>query len=198
MNWVKKKSFPAIETISFNNHLCNTLPKLWHVLHSSYNLAENRSINLGFLNDIPQAGIIDWPPFSNQEFKDAIDKYSSSSIPSPDHIFWRHLKPVILNDTCLKKIVVIANACIALEFWPSYFKLAATVVIPKPNKDSYSMPKSFRPIVLLNMTEKLIEKVISNCLQFHMVLSGFLDPNQLGGIRQYLTTDTGVYLMHLI
>jgi len=142
-----------------------------------YNSAENRPINSGFLNDIPQAGIIDWLSFSNQEFKDAIDKCSLSSTPGPDHISWRHLKPVILNNTCLKKIVVIANACIALEFWPSHFKSVATVVIPKPNKDSYSMPKSFQPIILLNMTGKLIEKVISNCLQFHMVLSGFLDPN---------------------
>jgi len=86
MNWVKKKSFPAIETISFNNHPCNTLPELWHALHSSYNSAENRPINSGFHNNIPQAGIIDWSPFSNQEFKDAIDKCSLSSTPGPDHI----------------------------------------------------------------------------------------------------------------
>jgi len=31
-----------------------------------------------------------------------------------------------------------------------------------------------------------------------MVANGFLDPNQLGGIRQWSTTDTGIYLTHLI
>jgi len=31
-----------------------------------------------------------------------------------------------------------------------------------------------------------------------MVANGFLDPNQLGGIRQWSTTDTGIYLIHLI
>lgn len=92
----------------------------------------------------------------------------------------------------------ITNACITLEFWPSHFKSATTVVIPRPNKDSYNMPKSFQPIVLLNTTSKLIEKIISNCLQFHIVLSGFLDPNQLGGIRQCSTTNAGLYLTHLI
>jgi len=40
MNWIKKKSLPAIETILFNNYPCNTLPKLWHALYSSYNLSQ--------------------------------------------------------------------------------------------------------------------------------------------------------------
>jgi len=31
-----------------------------------------------------------------------------------------------------------------------------------------------------------------------MVANGFLDPNQLGGIRQQSTTDAGIYLTHLI
>ena len=198
MNWVRKKSMPAIESISYENRPCNTLPDLWHALHYSYNSAENRSIDIRFLNEIPQASPIKWPAFSKQEFRDAIAKCSSSSAPGPDHISWRHLKTLFSSDLCLEKIVNIANACINLEFWPSHFKAANTVIIPKPNKESYSTPKSFRPIVLLNTAGKLIEKVISNRLQFHMVDNGFLDPNQLGGIRQRSTTDAGIYLTHLI
>ena len=45
---------------------------------------------------------------------------------------------------------------------------------------------------------KLIEKVISHRLQFHLSANGFLDPNQLEGISQRLTTDAGMYLTHLI
>jgi len=72
------------------------------------------------------------------------------------------------------------------------------MVIPKPNKMSHNTLSSFRPIILLNTTGKLIEKVVSNRLQFHMTANSFLDPNQLGGIRQRSTTDTGVYLTHII
>ena len=75
-----------------------------------------------------------------------------------------------MDDACLNKIVCIANVCINLKFWPSYFKTTTTVVIPKPNKDSYNMPKSFQSIVLLNTTGKLIEKAISNYLQFYMTV----------------------------
>ena len=48
------------------------------------------------------------------------------------------------------------------------------------------------------MTGKLIEKVISNRLQFHLSANGFLDSHQFGGIWQQSTTDAEIYLTHLI
>ena len=158
----------------------------------------NRPVDTRFLNKIPQVTPIKWLAFSKQEFRDAIAKCSSSSALGPDHISWRHLKTLFSSNLCLEKIVNVADACINLEFWPSHFKVANTVIISKPNKESYSTPKFFCSIVLLNTTGKLIEKVISNRLQFHMVDNGFLDPNQLGGIRQWSTTNAGIYLTHLI
>jgi len=102
------------------------------------------------------------------------------------------------NDLCLEKIRNIADACFKLEYWPSHFKSTSTIIIPKPNKDSYNTPKFFCPIVLLNTTDKLIKKVISNRLQFQMAANSFLDLNQLEDIRQWSTIDAGIYLMHLI
>ena len=198
MSWIRKKSLPTIESISYENRPCNTLPDLWNTLHKSYNSAENRPVNTRFLNELSQADGIEWPPFSSQEFRDAIAKCSSSFTLGPDHISWRHLKALISHNTCLERLVHITNACITLEYWPSHFKMANSIVIPKPNKMSHNMPSSFWPIVLLNTTGKLIEKVISNRLQFHMTANGFLDPNQLGGIRQRSTTDAGIYLTHII
>jgi len=174
------------------------LPDLWYTVHLSYNSAENRPINASFLNEIPQANQILWPPFSKQEFKDAIAKCSSSLTSGLDHISWRHLKSLNTNDRCLLKITQIANTCIALEFWPSHFKLSNMVVIPKPNNYNYNTPKSFRPIVLLNTMGKLIKKVISNRLQFHLSANSFLNSYQFGGICQWSTIDIGIYLTHLI
>ena len=115
--------------------------------------------------------------FSKQEFRDAIAKCSSLSSPGPDHISWKHLKFLFSNNLCLERIRNIADTCIKLEYWPSYFKSTSTVIIPKLNKDLYSTPKSFHLIVLLNTTGKLIEKVISNRLQFQIAANGFLNPN---------------------
>ena len=198
MNWVKKRTLPAIKTITYEERPCNMLPSLWNALYCSYNSATNQLVNLTIFNDLPKCDNIDWPPFSEQEVRNAIAKCSSLSTPGPDHISWRHLKPIVANNECLGKIVTIANTCIKYETWPTQFKTAILVVIPKPNKASYNMPKSFCPIVLLNITGKLIEKVISIRLQFYMTFNGFLNPNQLGRIKQRLTIDAGVYLTHII
>jgi hypothetical protein len=46
--------------------------------------------------------------------------------------------------------VHIAEACVMVGYWPSHFKESTSVIILKLGKPSYSTPKSFRPIVLLN------------------------------------------------
>jgi len=150
----------------------------------SYNSAENRSINISFLSELSQVDIIEWPPFSKQEFRDTIVNCLSSLAPGPDHITWRHLKSLIANKRCLVKFIYIANACINLEYWPSHFKSTITIIIPKLSKNSYNSPKSFCPIVLLNTAGKLIEKVISTRLQFQMSTNRFLDSRKFEGIQQ--------------
>jgi len=198
MNWVRKKNLPAIEVIYHKGQPYNNLAALWNALHSSYNSAENRSINTRFLDGINQCDNIEWPPFIGQEFIDAIAKCSNTSSPSLDHVTWRYLKPLTSDKTCLSKIVNIANTCITVGYWPNQFKESILVIIPKPNKASYNTPKAFRLIVLLNTMGKLIEKVISHRLQFHLSANRFLNPNQLGGIRQQSTIDAGMYLTYLI
>ena len=58
--------------------------------------------------------------------------------PDPDHVSWRHLKGILNNNLCLKRIVDLATTCISLEYWPKHFKEATLVVIPKPNKEAYN------------------------------------------------------------
>jgi len=60
-----------------------------------------------------------------------------------------------------KRGEAIANACLSLHHWPRHFKESVSVIIPKPGKPAYDIPKVFRPIVLLNTLGKLIEKMIA-------------------------------------
>ena len=55
--------------------------------------------------------------------------------------------------------------------------MCLTIIIPKPNKASYNSPKMFQPIVLLNMLEKLIEKVIGERLKFQVISNNFIYSN---------------------
>jgi len=54
------------------------------------------------------------------------------------------------------------------------------------------------PIVLLNTIGKLIEKMISNCLQFDMIKFDLVHPNQVSGVRQHSTEDARLFLTHLV
>ena len=88
--------------------------------------------------------------------------------------------------------------CLELGHWPLYFKTSMTIVILKPNKASYNSPKSFRPIILLNTLGKLIEKVISDRLQFHIISNNFIYQCQLGGLKFKITSDAGITLTYFI
>jgi len=168
------------------------------VLHSSFNTALNHHVDLNILNKIGRKPSQQWSLFSRTEFKSVINKCSDSSAPGPDKLSWRHLKIIIKNDDCLTNIINITDSCINLGYWPNYFKILSTIVIPKPNKTSYDQPKAFRPIVLLNTLGKLIEKVIAERLQFTVAHNDFIHPSQLGGLKFKSTSDASVTLTHII
>ena len=168
INWVNKQKLPAIEVIKFNNQPCLETSDLWHAFHNSFNIVLHCNIKKDILDKIILILPSFWESFSEEEFLNALTKCNNSSTPGPDKLSWSHLKHVFRDKACLNNIIRIVNTSIDLGHWLSYFKISTTIVIPKPNKSSYDMPKSFRLIVLLNTLGKLIEKVISNRLQFHL------------------------------
>ena len=143
MNWVKQRNLPAVEAIKFDNTPCTTPELLWTALHQTYNAASNHPVNLSILHKLPPSDPIEWPPFSAHEFTEAISKYSNSSAPGPDHLSWHSLKALISDERCMGHIIHLANACIDRSHWPTHFKASKTIIIPKPQKALYDMPKSF-------------------------------------------------------
>jgi len=182
MEWVKQHKLPACEAIQYNGQPCHQMSKLWDVLHNTYNLASGREVDLSVLDPLPTLQERDWPPFSALELTDALSSCSSRSSPGPDHIMWVHLKAVLENKKSIQLLVTLADACICVGHWPKHFQDSVSVIIPKPGKPTHSTPKLFRPIVLLNTVGKLIEKMISNHLQFNMIKYDLVHPNQVGGV----------------
>lgn len=137
-----------------------------------------------------------WNIYWNDPNKKLIS--ANLSTPSFDRVLWKYLKVVIKDAECLKNIVNIANICINLYHWLLYFKSLFLIIISKPNKVFYNSPRSFCPIVLLNMLRKLIEKIISEKLQFQLISKNIVHPNQLGELKQHLTMDAGIFITYLI
>ena len=140
----------------------------------------------------------EWLPFSKAKITDAIKKHNSLSTPGPNYIFWHYFKILVTDIKYIINFVNIANLCINPGYWPSHFKISTLIIISKSNKPAYNSSKIFCSIVLLNTLEKLIEKAISERLQIHFIVSNYIYPNQLGGIKQHSTSNTDLYLTHLI
>jgi len=71
----------------------------------------------------------------------------------------------------------LVEVCIQVGHRPDHFKESLSVIILKPGKPSYSTPKVFRLIVLLNTLGKLFEKMLSQRMQFDGVAHGAFQPN---------------------
>ena len=174
MNWINKHKLPAIKAIKYEGQLYLILESLWGALYITFNTVLHCQVNT---NKIGFKTTTAWVPFSKEEFIWALIKCNNSSAPSPDKLMWQHLKTILKQDVCLSYIINITDACIDLGHWPSYFKHSSMVIIPKPDKLAYDHSKSFHPIVLLNTIGKLIEKVITERLQFHVVRNNFIHPS---------------------
>jgi len=173
MNWINKCKLPAIKAIKHNSQPCLEINDLWYALYLFSNMAQHGHIDKDILNEIAMFLTSTWDLFL-EEFTSAITTYNVLSTSGSNKLAWRHLKHVLKDKLCLKSIINIANTCLDISYWPSYFKTSTTIIILKPNKASYDMPKSFGPIVLLNTLGKLIEKVIGDRLQFHAISNNFI------------------------
>ncbi|PPQ94128.1 hypothetical protein CVT25_007913 [Psilocybe cyanescens] len=199
MLWVQQHKLPLCKAIQYQGQPCHALPQLWDTLHNTYNSASDRMFNISILDSIPDMPVWGWVPFSALEMREAKASCSNVSASGPDHIKWSHLKMLMCGPThVFTVLLVLANASLWVGHWPKHFKESMSVIILKLNKPSYSAPKAFRPIVLLNTVGKLIEKMLANCIQFDGVASDVFHPNQIGGIRQQSTEDAGLILMHMV
>jgi len=70
--------------------------------------------------------------------------------------------------------------------------MLTSIIIPKPNKVSYDIPKTFRLIILLNTLGKLIKKVIGKRLHFQLLSKNVIYSCQLDELIQQSTTDAGI------
>ncbi|CAK1595281.1 unnamed protein product [Parnassius mnemosyne] len=83
----------------------------------------------------------------------------------------------------------IYNKCLTLGYFPEIWKTATIKVIPKPNKEDYSLAKSYRPIGLLPVLGKVLEKLFVNRVQWQLGREGKINNRQYGFTPQRSTED---------
>ena len=91
--------------------------------------------------------------------RDAMSHFQSKKTRGPDGfkpVLLLYLPPNILHVLC-----VIYRSCLYLRYTPRLWKECMVIFLPKPGKDTYSQPTSYRPISLSNYFLKTLERLCS-------------------------------------
>ena len=91
-----------------------------------------------------------------------------------------------------KYVTELYNNCLRLGVFPTRWKRATVIPITKPGKENREEVSKFRPISLLNVGEKVLEKLLINRINYHANLHDFLNPNQYGFTPQRGTTEAAM------
>jgi len=125
-----------------------------------------------------------------------IRKLSPYKVPGPDGI-----SNIVLQKSA--KILVpillrIYNAILLMEEYPDQWRIFTTVVLRKPGKPTYDVPKAYRPIALLNTMGKVLMAIIAEEISNVIEKEGLLPTNHFGGRPGCTTTDAVHLLIHRI
>jgi len=183
MSWTHAWKPDSSEAIIFKGEPCLTTEDHWNAFQETFNSAHKwDTYPTRLMQAIHPKPKWAWAPFSVHELREALTSCSGQSAPGPDYITWTHIKCFCTDDNILKLFVWIINMCFGAGFWPDSFKTSKTVIISKPGKKDYNIPKVFHPIVLLNTLGKLFEKAIANRLQWEAACFKILHPCQFRGV----------------
>lgn len=149
------------------------------ISHTAEQIVNESIINL---NNSPQNNITDTYKFHTKptEIRCIIKNMKNNKAPGLDNI----------NNTVLKhlpkkgvvKLTHIYNACLNFGHFPTKWKEAKVIALPKPHKDN-TLPSNYRPISLLSAMSKILERIILHRLSSHIEEHKIL-PNEQFGFRR--------------
>lgn len=126
-------------------------------------------------------------PFTEEEVRECLQYMNPKKAPGLDHI---------TADICQqfasaypRLITNIMNRCLTLQHFPDQWKTAYVKIIPKPGKSDHTSLTSFRPIGLIPVLGKLLEKLITIRIMHWASVTGRSSQRQFGFKEQTGTVD---------
>ena len=135
--------------------------------------------------DVPQMVTAD-------EVTQVLKQAAPDKAPGPDGIPNRMLREC--SDVLALPLATLFQECLQMSHHPSPFRHSNTVVLRKPQKSSYNVPKAYRPIALLNTLGKALEKIVAQRLSKLAEAHKLLPDTQMGA-RPGRSTITALELL---
>lgn len=153
-------------TTSTPRDQCEELATAFHMnmtLTSDWCQEENEVLvgnSMTLLQNFKPNTFIDSPIHPKEIWKH-IHQLKLRKAPGPDNVGNCQIKN--LPQKAIVLLTKIFNACLALAYFPTEWKMAKVIAIKKPGKDE-AIPSSYRPISLLPSIAKLFEKLVNSRL----------------------------------
>lgn len=135
-------------------------------------------------------------PFQSFELQNVVRKLGRKKAPGLDGFTADICERVIHYTGGL--FLAAANKCLELGCFPRVWKVAVIRIVPKPLKDDYSRVKAYRPIGLLPVFGKILEKLFTVRVMWHLGSRGLLSSRQYGFMPQKSTEDALFDAMEII
>jgi len=113
---------------------------------------------------------------TNKKVEWAVNSFSPFKSPGQDGVF-----PCLLQwglPLLLPHLVKVFKECLSFRYIPQEWRMVRVVFIPKPGRDDYTLPKSFRPISLTSFLLKTLERLCDRFLRDDIVSIREFHPNQ--------------------
>lgn len=137
-----------------------------------------------------------WPPLTYREVEEVIRTLPRKKAPGPDLVTGEILQAMWEVQAFKDTFFALLEVCVRFGYHPKTWRIGTVVVLRKPNKKSYDDPKSYRPITLLKVPSKVLEKIIQRRLS-HLTLNKLPD-RQFGARAGYCATDAVLELVDYI
>jgi len=89
-------------------------------------------------------------------------------------------------------VTAIYNQCLIGGIFARRWKTAKIILIAKPGKENSMDPSNYRPISLLNIGGKVLEKLLINRINHHMYKNELLTDSKYGFTPQKSKTDAAM------
>ncbi|KAJ4429314.1 hypothetical protein ANN_26318 [Periplaneta americana] len=127
------------------------------------------------------------PEFAHHEVEDTITHLNNHKCPRPDGIEGTIVKRIHTILPTFWKMLF--NKCLRLGCFPSTWKNATIIAIPKADKSKHHLITGYRGISLLSIPGKCLEKLIMDRLNFHLESTGRIPQQQYGFTAGKSTAD---------
>ncbi|GLV40957.1 hypothetical protein CBL_08531 [Carabus blaptoides fortunei] len=126
---------------------------------------------------LPEEGPLHLRAIAEQDVASAIASLRNHSAPGEDGISNTLLKQ--LPNSAITYLTTILNSCLQQGHYPSSWKTAIVIMISKPRKN-LTNPASYRPISLLNTTNKVYERILHQKISSFCQEQNIIPSNQFG------------------